>query len=477
MPGTIRTPGHLTAAERRALGAHYTPPDVAAELVAWAIDGWDGAAARPWRALDPACGAGAFLLAVREVAPDAGLVGLDVDPTAVEACRAAVPGAVVHVADGLSPEPEGPGRFDLVVGNPPFLGQLARATARAAAARQRLRDRFGAVATGYVDTAALFLLAALDAVRPGGRIVLIQPDSVLGAAHTGPLRAEVEARAELLGIRPLPARTFTAAVDTCAVLLERRPEGHDDGRTAPAAVTWSPHLARALGVPEVRFEAAAGTVADLATATAGFRQHHYALAAHVVEHEPGPDGLAPVATTGMVDPGRLAWGDRPARIGGRRLARPAVDLAAVADDDPGVAAWFRSRQRPKVLVAPQTRVVEAAPDPGGTVLPATPLVSVEPHDRAAASVWLLVAALSAPPVTAWALHLTVGTARSRAALKLSARQALAAPLPLDRSAWHRAAARLAEGAPVTAVAADLTVAHGLAAADPVLGWWRARIGS
>ncbi|HEU5151564.1 MAG TPA: hypothetical protein VFU19_13760, partial [Iamia sp.] len=362
--------------------------------------------------------------------------------------------------------------FDLVVGNPPFLGQLASATARDPEARARLRARFGAVAGGYVDTAALFFLVALDAVRPGGRVVLIQPESVLGAAHAGPLRAAVEARAAVLGLREVDRRAFAAQVDTCALLLERRAEPVG----AEASVSWSPMLARAWGVPPVALDLGAGTIGDLATATAGFRQHHYALAAHVVEHD--DDGLARIATTGMVDPGVVAWGARPARIGGRRWARPAVDLTGVAADDPAVASWFRARLRPKVLVAPQTRVVEAAVDVTGAHLPATPLVSVEPRSGGEdpdAVLWLLAAALSAPPVTALALARTAGTARSRQALKLSARQVLALPLPVDRPVWEAAAAALAAGTPVADLAEDMTRAYGLAPDDPVVAWWQARL--
>ena len=61
------------------------------------------------------------------------------------------------------------------------------------------------------------------------------------------------------------------------------------------------------------------------------------------------------------------------------------------------------------------------------------------QDSTANQPWLIAAALSAPPVTAWALALTAGTARSRHALKLSARQALTVPLPPDTSRWHAAA--------------------------------------
>jgi SAM-dependent methyltransferase len=479
---------------------------VARSLVGWALSGWSlGSGGPPLRALDPACGAGAFLLAVREQVPDAALLGLDVDPGAVSACRAALPGADVRLGDGLVAGPEG---FDLVVGNPPFLGQLAKATARDRDARRRVEDRFGAVATGYVDTAALFLLAGLDAVRPGGRVVLIQPESVLGAAHAGPLRAAVEERASVLGLREVDPRAFAAAVDTCALLLERRSEGFVRGRIdvdslpanrqriaprrfavdspsdGPTGIpreppTWSPLLARARGVPEVRLDPSAGTLADLATATAGFRQHHYALAAHVVEHV---DGLDRIATTGLVDPGHLAWGERPARIGGRTWQRPAVDLVGVAADDPRVASWFRARLQPKVLVAPQTRVVEAAVDADGAHLPATPLVAVEPrsdageHGRADDTVWLAAAALSAPPATAWALALTAGTARSRAALKLSARQVLTLPLPVDEQSWRAAAEALRTGASPADLAEDLTAAYGLDPDDPVVAWYRARLG-
>jgi SAM-dependent methyltransferase len=469
------------------LGAFYTPADVASELVAWAADGLD---APPRRVLDPACGGGAFLLAVRELWPDAALVGLDVDPGAVEAARAALPGADIRLADGLdplAPEPvirsggfppdliassPGVGSFDLVVGNPPFLGQLSRATARDPEARRRLKARFGDAASGYVDTAALFLLAGLDAVRPGGRVVLIQPESVLGAAHTGPLRRAVEARAVVLELREVDRRAFAAAVDTCALLLECRSEAAAvAGADEP---TWSPWLARVRGVPEVRLDPARGTIATMAATTAGFRQHHYALVAHVVEHT---DGLARIATTGMVDPGTVRWGERPARIGGRSFPRPAVDLTGVAADDPSVASWFRARLRPKVLVAPQTRVVEAAVDADGSFLPATPLVAVEPRtdvDDPDLVLWRVAAALSAPPVTAWALALTAGTARSRQALKLSARQVAAVPLPTDRVTWTAAAEALRAGVPVAALAEDLTVAYGLRPDDPVVAWYRSR---
>ena len=124
--------------------------------------------------------------------------------------------------------------------------------------------------------------------------------------------------------------------------------------------------------------------------------------------------------------------------------------------DPEVAEWLVRRHRPKLLVATQTRVVEVVVDPDGAMVPATPLVIVEPDE---ADLWLLAAALSAPPVTARAAVATLGTARSAGRIKLAARQVAGLSLPVDRAAWE-------EGA---ATARDLWIAGESASPDS----WRA----
>jgi adenine-specific DNA-methyltransferase len=87
----------LSPAARRD-GAHYTPPDVAAGLATRALDLLDRRALpRCW---DPACGGGAFLVAMAEElvargwpageVVDHAVTGTDVDPGAVAASRAAL---------------------------------------------------------------------------------------------------------------------------------------------------------------------------------------------------------------------------------------------------------------------------------------------------------------------------------------------------------------------------------------------------
>ena len=113
-----------------------------------------------------------------------------------------------------------------------------------------------------------------------------------------------------------------------------------------------------------------GVLANWATATAGFRDQCYGLIPFV------RDGLedAPLVTSGLLDPGRSAWGERPARFGGRRYLRPGIDLKALGATDPRLAAWTASRQVPKVLLATQTAVLEAAVDEQGTWVPSVPVV-------------------------------------------------------------------------------------------------------
>ena len=149
----------------------------------------DRRGARPLRVLDPACGDGRLLAAAAAaLGPevDVELVGIEVDVGdrrggAARRARSADP-----VGDGRTLDPGG--LFDVVVGNPPYLGQLARATSRGG------RSALGG--GPYADVAAEFLARSLALVRPdGGRVALVLPQSVLSSRDTGPIRAAVRSRA------------------------------------------------------------------------------------------------------------------------------------------------------------------------------------------------------------------------------------------------------------------------------------------
>lgn len=523
----------LTGHQRRASGSHYTPASVAARLVAVALDGLPTAST----VCDPACGGGAFLLAAARALHATGLPrtrvvehllwGLDIDPIALAVSELALalwsgttPGDHLAVADALTSLDGGwaaapAGGFGAVVGNPPFQSQLGRATARPGATRTALRSIYGDAVAPYADSAVLFLVAGARLARPGGRVVLVQPQSVLSSRDATGARRAVLTMATLEGLWVAGERVFSAATLVCAPVLRARragtgPTDGEGAGDAPSTValwsgrdvvprrpvvvddlglrrwpTWSPLAASAGGVPTVELEVGHGFVGDHATATAGFRQQFYGLAKVAVEQRDTDDSRFPrLVTCGLIDAGRCAWGERSTRFDGRSWVAPRVDVGALAARDghggEALARWVAARLVPKVLVATQTKVIEAAVDVDGTWLPSTPVISVE---AAPGALWHLAAVLLAPPVSAWALRNYGSSALSADTIKLSARQVLEVPLPSRRSSWDAAAAELtllATGAcprarrtRLLAVGAAMTAAYGCG--EEVFDWWQARL--
>jgi hypothetical protein len=491
----------LTAVERRR-GAHYTPAVVAERAAALALGEPDRAACPA--VVDPTCGGGALLLAAGRRLVAAGtsigvvaaelLWGADVDPLAAAVTEAAItlwsggtapgPGHVVvgdTLADGARAWPAPPlGGFDALVGNPPFQGQLGRGTARTPSETAALRDRFGPAISPYVDTAAVFLLAGSQLLIAGGRLAMVLPQSVAAARDAGPVREALAATATLGEVWVPEARAFGARVDVCVLQFEL---GAGDQRP-----DWAEHLAAARGVPPVTLPAGAATrarsprarrggrrprtVRDLATAVAAFRDEYYGLAAHI--REAGPTSIAPLVTSGLVDVGTMAWGERRVRFAKQVWDRPEVDLAAARAHSQRVSTWLDRVLRPKVVVASQTRIVEAAPDHKGTWVPSTPAVGIVPLDPA--DVPRLVAALCAPPVSAWAVRRAAGTALSPDAIRVSADLLLDVPLPRDADAWAEATALLAAG-DLDAFACRGVEMYDLAPdlAGTVRRWWSERV--
>ena len=498
-------------AQRRANGLHITPRWLADRLVARALEGLDATPAVT--ICDPACGGGAFLVAAARRLHRRGadrrrivrhlLWGADIDPVGVAVAEAALavwsgeappPGRLV-VADALTgggalwPDRPAAG-FDVVVGNPPFQSQLARVTARSAVEQARLRQRYGSAVRAYTDAAWLFLVAGCELARPGGRVVLVQPQSLVGARDAAAVRARLDQRARLVDMWVDERPVFAAAVRVCAPVLEvaETRSGDHAADVGDARDAWAEGFADAVGIPRVAAARAhsAGTLDDLADVIAGFRDEYYGLADLVREPTLGTsadtDPPAPLVTSGLIDWLGCSWGSRPARFAKRSWQAPVVDLAALDRGGSHAARRWVARTRvPKLVVAAQTRVVEAAVDAAGSWVPSVPVLSVVPRDPA--DLWRLAAAVASPAATAWLLRRAPGTAPARGALKVAAPDLLALPLPVDRVAWDEAAAAaraLATGPHRRdpAVCDRFLEAAAAAYATPpsLTAWWRHRSG-
>ena len=455
-------------ADRRERGAYYTPAAVGEWLATeLGLDATDSV-------LDPACGAGDLLLAaLRAGVPWSRLAGLDIDPLAVALAQARLALAAgldraqcerlraqVRVADALAtPWPAA----TRILTNPPFLSRLRSLTATSPALAARIRARHGELLGPYADISAVFLA---DCLRHAAETGIVLPASVFATRDAAGLR---DRNAPPVAAWTLPTRTFPGvAVPLVAAVFRAGGEGTRRMAGQPPrpvdvvrATRWSAVLCVGDPIPPLP-ASPGGTLGDIATVEADFRDEYYALRGHVVE---GGDGLR-VITSGLVEPGWLAWGLHPAKIHGSRWYRPTVPRAAL---HPRQAR----RLGPQVIVATQTRVLEAAADPGGLCVGLTPVLVVSP--RSGVHLATILATLLSPAATAWGLGEGRGTGLALDAIKLSASQLRDMPAwPVSPRA-RALAERLVDGDRDT----DTLLALGAAMSagdDALLAWWKRRLG-
>ncbi len=218
--------GRLSLEERRASGRVYTPP----HLVTFILEHAGYARTSEFAGcslLDPACGAGAFLVgAVVAMAArlrsdgvrigrgdgrseflslvESTLFGVDVDPKACALALAAVRRAIVHLSPGSLPDgffraniteadfltaplrallkPASDG-YAYVVGNPPYVS----ATRISGEYKERIRAGFK-TAGGRLDLYTVFLERSLTLLRPRGRLAMVTPDKYLASQSARDLR-------------------------------------------------------------------------------------------------------------------------------------------------------------------------------------------------------------------------------------------------------------------------------------------------
>jgi methylase of polypeptide subunit release factors len=222
--------------DRRTLGVVYTPPEVTEPMTRVALEpllrGRTIDEIRAIRVCDPAIGEGAFLLAAAGViaehlvaeglAPDDArrdaitcVHGVDVDPRAVAAARAALGAgdAQLQVGDALAidwpgafPEVFARGGFDAVVGNPPYVRQ------EHLAAHKPLLRRFASY-DGAADLYVYFVELAHHLARPGGRFCLITPNKWLTAAYARALRSYLAVQHSVEGVVDLARSALFGAAD------------------------------------------------------------------------------------------------------------------------------------------------------------------------------------------------------------------------------------------------------------------------
>ncbi len=478
------------------------------------------------RVADPACGTGNFLFAAaRRIAEAASVVsacnvesmmpivlsrcihGTDIDRSAIALAKeiAQAQGAAgncgFEVGDSLKRFGAARGiseKFDLVIGNPPFLNQLRTPTTRSKVDAAAIGKKFAGVSLTYADTAFVFLLGGLSLCKPGGTLSMVQPISLLAARDAGAIRAGLMARAGLKSVWFANEALFSAGVRVCAPVLVvgescgetsiYRSVGFESlGKIAIAgnAATWGSVLAPAAARIAEKL-VGARTLGEIVYCTADFRDEYYALKGCIAEAKRGGVKCR-IITSGTIDLANNMWGRVPVRIHKRQYLKPVANLAKIKGESTAKRR-LEKRCSAKVMLATQTRVIEVVIDEAGECLPVTPVITLTPREDTGTDLSMIAAAAASPVACLWAVAHFGGAGLSIDAIKLSAAQVRLIPLPREEDRWREGAKRLSDAQGATGGARDellvdfakvLVGAYGLSDADAaeVLKWWleRARL--
>jgi type I restriction enzyme M protein len=241
--------------------------------------------------IDPACGAGGFLNAISRhlisqgTSPDrvaSCVYGVDKDSYLVRlaAARSSMvtfSSANVYCADSLAWEPESQshfplqdkiGTFDGVITNPPFGSRIVSVLPEVQQSFdlgykwKADKKTAGFTRTGVLQSnvppQVLFIERCLSLVRPGGRIGMVVPESLISSKNYRYVISYLRERANLKAVLGMPESLFKISgkggthTKTCLILFEKKLENELTGgklQIFMAEAKWCGHDSR--GIPDL----------------------------------------------------------------------------------------------------------------------------------------------------------------------------------------------------------------------------------
>lgn len=217
------------AAQKKQLGAFYTPQPMARFIVNWAVRCPDETV------MDPGCGEAVFLLEAYQHLVELGaspaqamsqIRGIEVDEAACDRARRLLADASVVAAPSIlradffqvQPDLFGPPAVDVVIGNPPYVRyhQFKGATRQRALQSAR---RAGVELTRLTSSWAPYLVHAVSFLKPGGRLGMVVPAELLQVDYAEPVRRFLLERFETVTVVTFDERVFPGVLEDTAILL------------------------------------------------------------------------------------------------------------------------------------------------------------------------------------------------------------------------------------------------------------------
>ncbi|HEY5233155.1 MAG TPA: N-6 DNA methylase [Verrucomicrobiae bacterium] len=172
-------------------GGFYTDPDIASFLARWVLE------KKPKSVLEPSCGDGAFLEAIADEKCGSlrKLFGCEMERDEAVKARERVPSSnklSVEIYDGdflkwFLFHSQEVGKFDGVVGNPPFIRYQYLPEEQQFLA-EKVFARFGLPFTKHTNAWVSFVIASFSLLAPGGRLAMVIPSEIFHIPHAQSLR-------------------------------------------------------------------------------------------------------------------------------------------------------------------------------------------------------------------------------------------------------------------------------------------------
>ncbi|MGI8630947.1 MAG: N-6 DNA methylase [Solirubrobacterales bacterium] len=209
---------------QKALGAFYTPPEIAAQLAQWAIRSTEDLV------LDPSFGGLAFLDAAAARLQGMGLSGpeasarlwgVDIDSDAMAAAaNTGTPLSNLVHEDFFAVAPGEVPAVDVLLGNPPYIryqafngsGERARELASAAGVR----------ITKLASSWAPFVVHGTSFISPGGRMAQVLPAEILHAQYATEVLEFLRREFGSVSLVTFEERVFPGALEEVVLLLADR---------------------------------------------------------------------------------------------------------------------------------------------------------------------------------------------------------------------------------------------------------------
>lgn len=200
-------------------GGYYTPANVAEFIVKWAMRYTDD------RILEPSCGDGSFLAAIRKHSIQTGfqnadrVIGVELD--SVEAQKASLHGYEVANEDFFTfykNNIEGQNAFDIVVGNPPFI-RYQNFDEKFRTVAFELMKKHGFHPNRLTNIWLPFLLLSCEALSANGRIGMVIPAELFQVDYAAEARSYLSSHFEQLTLVTFKHLVFDGIQQEVVLLL------------------------------------------------------------------------------------------------------------------------------------------------------------------------------------------------------------------------------------------------------------------